>query len=124
MIIYFDSLTGMVKNFSERLGYETRNVRDLDLNNIPDDMFLITRSYGFGKVPDSTLEFLNALVDSNKLTNLKGVAVSGNKNWGNNFGKAGEIIEQDFGIPLILKFEGKGFEKDVELVKNYINSLI
>lgn len=123
MIIYFDSLTGMVKNFSERLGYETRNVRDLDLNNIPDDMFLITRSYGFGKVPISTLEFLNDLLASNKLTNLKGVAVSGNKNWGNNFGKAGEIIEQDYGIPLILKFEGKGFEKDVELVKNYIDSL-
>lgn len=124
MIIYFDSLTGMVKNFSERLGYETRNVRDLDLNNIPDDMFLITRSWGYGKVPISTLEFLNDLLASNKLTNLKGVAVSGNKNWGNNFGKAGEIIEQDYGVPLILKFEGKGFEKDVELVKNYIDSLI
>lgn len=124
MIIYFDSLTGMVKNFSERLGYETRNVRDLDLNNIPDDMFLITRSWGYGKVPISTLEFLNDLLASNKLTNLKGVAVSGNKNWGNNFGKAGEIIEQEYGIPLILKFEGKGFEKDVELVKNYIDSLI
>lgn len=123
MIIYFDSLTGMVKNFSERLGYETRNVRDLDLNNIPDDMFLITRSWGYGKVPISTLEFLNDLLSSNKLTNLKGVAVSGNKNWGNNFGKAGEIIEQEYGIPLILKFEGKGFEKDVELVKNYIDSL-
>lgn len=123
MIIYFDSLTGMVKNFSERLGYETRNVRDLDLNNIPDDMFLITRSWGYGKVPISTLEFLNDLLASNKLTNLKGVAVSGNKNWGNNFGKAGEIIEQEYGIPLILKFEGKGFEKDVELVKNYIDSL-
>lgn len=123
MIIYFDSLTGMVKNFSERLGYETRNVRDLDLNNIPDNMFLITRSWGYGKVPISTLEFLNDLLASNKLTNLKGVAVSGNKNWGNNFGKAGETIEQDYGIPLILKFEGKGFEKDVELVKNYIDSL-
>lgn len=123
MIIYFDSLTGMVKNFSDRLGYETRNVRDLDLNNIPDDMFLITRSWGYGKVPISTLEFLNDLLSSNKLTNLKGVAVSGNKNWGNNFGKAGEIIEQDYGVPLILKFEGKGFEKDVELVKNYIDSL-
>lgn len=123
MIIYFDSLTGMVKNFSKKLGYEIRDVRDLDLKNIPNDMFLITRSWDFGKVPDATLDFLDDLVDSNKLANLKGVAVSGNKNWGNNYGKAGETIEQEYGIPLILKFEGNGFKKDVEFLKNYIDSL-
>lgn len=123
MIIYFDSLTGMVKDFSKKLGYEIKDVRDLDLKNIPNNIFLVTRSWDFGKVPDATLDFLDDLVDSNKLDNLKGVAVSGNKNWGNNYGKAGEIIEQEYGIPLILKFEGNGFKKDVEFIKNYIDSL-
>lgn len=120
MIIFYDSLTGMVKNFSKRLGFEIKDVRDLDLNNIPDKMLLITRSWDFGKIPDSTLDFLDDLTDFNKLDNLKGVAVSGNKNWGQNFGKAGDTIEQEYGVPLVLKFEGSGFKKDVDLVKEYI----
>lgn len=120
MIIFYDSLTGMVKNFSKRLGFEIKDVRDLDLNNIPDKMLLITRSWDFGKIPDSTLDFLDDLTDFNKLDNLKGVAVSGNKNWGQNFGKAGDTIEKEYGVPLVLKFEGSGFKKDVDLVKEYI----
>lgn len=120
MIIFYDSLTGMVKNFSKRLGFEIKDVRDLDLNNIPDKMLLITRSWDFGKIPDSTLDFLDDLTDFNKLDNLKGVVVSGNKNWGQNFGKAGDIIEKEYGVPLVLKFEGSGFKKDVDLVKEYI----
>lgn len=120
MIIFYDSLTGMVKNFSKRLGFEMKDVRDLDLNNIPDKMILITRSWDFGKIPDSTLDFLDDLTDSNKLDNLKGVAVSGNKNWGQNFGKAGDTIQKEYGVPLVLKFEGSGFKKDVDFVKEYI----
>lgn len=120
MIIFYDSLTGMVKNFSKRLGFEIKDVRDLDLNNIPDKMILITRSWDFGKIPDSTLDFLDDLTDFNKLDNLKGVAVSGNKNWGKNFGKAGDTIQKEYGVPLVLKFEGSGFKKDVDFVKEYI----
>lgn len=120
MIIFYDSLTGMVKNFSKRLGFEIKDVRDLDLDNIPDKMILITRSWDFGKIPDSTLDFLDDLTDFNKLDNLKGVAVSGNKNWGQNFGKAGDTIEKEYGVPLVLKFEGSGFKKDVDLVKEYM----
>lgn len=120
MIIFYDSLTGMVKNFSKRLGFEMKDVRDLDLNNIPDEMILITRSWDFGKIPDSTLDFLDDLTDFNKLDNLKGVAVSGNKNWGQNFGKAGDTIQKEYGVPLVLKFEGSGFKKDVDFVKEYI----
>ena len=120
MIIFYDSLTGMVKNFAKKLGIEMKDVHDLDLNNIPDEMILITRSWDFGKVPDSTLDFLDDLVDYGKLENLKGVAVSGNKNWGQNYGKAGVTISNDYGIPLIHKFEGNGFKKDVDLVKEYI----
>lgn len=120
MIIFYDSLTGMVKNFSKRLGFEIKDVRDLDLNNIPDKMILITRSWDFGKIPDSTLDFLDDLTDFNKLDNLKGVAVSGNKNWGQNFGKAGDTIQKEYGVPLVLKFEGSGFKKDVDFVKEYI----
>lgn len=124
MIIFYDSLTGMVKNFSKRLGFEIKDVRDLDLNNIPDKMLLITRSWDFGKIPDSTLDFLDDLTDFNKLDNLKGVAVSGNKNWGQNFGKAGDTIQKEYGVPLVIKFEGSGFKKDVDFVKEYIQKVL
>ncbi|WP_331836835.1 class Ib ribonucleoside-diphosphate reductase assembly flavoprotein NrdI [Erysipelothrix piscisicarius] len=45
-----------------------------------------------------------------------GVAVGGNRNWGTNFGAAGDKIHDEYNIELVLKFEGSGFTKDVEIV--------
>lgn len=114
MIIVYDSLTGQTKRFVKKLGFNNVSILDYVENDEP--ILLITRSFNFGEIPPTTLNFLNQY--ANKVI---ATCVSGNKNWGTNYGMAGVKIEQMFNIPLILKFEGSGFDQDVKLVQNWIN---
>lgn len=92
------------------------SVKDFEsISKTSGDILLITRSFGFGQVPKETRAFLDMFKDR-----VKAVAVSGNKNWGRNYGKAGETIAEELGIPLVLKFEGLGYETEVNLIKNFI----
>ncbi len=45
---------------------------------------------------------------------IRGVASSGNRNWGQNFAKAGVVLSQMLNVPLLHQFELAGWEKDVE----------
>lgn len=71
---------------------------------------LITYTTGFGQVPQTTLDFL-----TNNHHFLLAVASSGNRNWGNNFGKSADIISELYKVPIIHKFELSGTQKDVEI---------
>lgn len=121
MIVFYDSLTGQGKRFAKRLGYEIRDVSELDLNNVPEKMLLVTRSWDFGKVPETTLDFLDDLQDYGYLNRLVGTAITGNKNWGQNYGKSGDTIQEDYNVPLILKFESSGFPSDIKFMKEYLS---
>ncbi|HEY8405929.1 MAG TPA: class Ib ribonucleoside-diphosphate reductase assembly flavoprotein NrdI [Acholeplasma sp.] len=114
MLIIYDSLTGQTKRFANQLGYQAMHIK-LYEGEPKDHIFLVTRSINFGKVPETTTKFLETYKDQ-----VIACAVSGNKNWGSNYGKAGEIIEQTYKIPLILKFEASGFKDDIEKVKMWI----
>lgn len=113
VIVIYDSLTGQSERFAQKISETTINVLDYDGEG--DRLFLVTRSYNFGQIPEETLDFLNEYKDR-----VVGVAVSGNRNWGTNYGAAGDKIQQQFGIELVLKFEGSGFSKDVEFVKEWL----
>lgn len=118
MIIVYDSLTGQNKRMAEKLGYEFINIRDcLDYRKKLQNIFLLTRSFNFGEIPESTKLFLNHYSDE-----VKALAVSGNKNWGENFGAAGDKISKLFDIELVLKYEGSGFDEDVLKIRNWINN--
>ena len=67
--------------------------------------------------------------------NLKAVAGSGNRNWGQNFAKASEEIANQYHVPLLMKFELHGnqaiadefkekvvnlYENDKQAKKNHI----
>lgn len=116
MLIIYDSLTGQTKRFAKNLGYEMMHVK-LYEGEPKDDIFLLTRSFNFGQIPDTTLKFLDKYGDL-----VIGCAVSGNKNWGVNYGKAGERIQTLYNIPLVLKFEASGFKEDHETVKDWIKN--
>lgn len=116
MIVVYDSMTGQTKKAASKLGYPTKSVTEYQVNDDP-FVFLVTRSFGFGEVPKNTLTFLNAYA-----SRVIGCAVSGNVNWGENFGKAGRTIESTYGIPLVIKFESSGFESDIKNIKNWIES--
>ena len=74
------------------------------------DFVLITFTTGLGKVSDTTRDFLE--------TNhhyLKGIAASGNKNFGTYFAVAADEISKRYHVPIILKFELSGTPTDVNL---------
>lgn len=116
MLVVFDSLTGQTKRFAQKLEYPTIHIK-LYEGDPNCDIFLVTRNINFGSIPETTKNFLDLYKDR-----VIGVAVSGNKNWGENYGKAGDSIQALYNIPLILKFEGSGFPKDVLLVKEWLKN--
>lgn len=113
MLIVYDSLTGLSKKTALLLDKNALSVKEITVIDKP--CLLITRSIGFGNVPISTMEFI-----SKNLSYIKGVAVSGNKNWGTNYGAAGDKIQEQFNIPLILKFEALGMKEDIEYLRKWI----
>lgn len=119
MTIVYDSLTGMTKRFCKRLGYPMIDINEFDENPVDGDLILITRSIHFGQVTDVATEFM--LHHSHQVV---GIAVSGNRNWGEMYGAAGDKLSRAFNIPLICKFEGSGFPDDVRLVKAYIEERV
>ncbi len=107
MLIVYESLTGNVQRFIQKL-----NMRSLKITEglrVEEPYILVTYTVGFGEVPVSVSNFLEA-----NHHYLRGVAASGNKVWGSNYGKAGILIAQSYDVPLLLKFELSGTKRDVE----------
>ncbi|MEC1289528.1 class Ib ribonucleoside-diphosphate reductase assembly flavoprotein NrdI [Bacillus mojavensis] len=113
MIITYESKTGNVRRFVKALQQEL----DIEAIEITDDTIItqefihITYTIGFGEVPERTLNFINK--NKNK---IRGVAVSGNKVWGDNYGLAGDKLSAKFHTPLLLKFELSGTKQDLQKI--------
>ncbi|MCY8810579.1 class Ib ribonucleoside-diphosphate reductase assembly flavoprotein NrdI [Bacillus atrophaeus] len=113
MIITYESKTGNVRRFVKALQQEL----DVEAIEITDDTIItqefihITYTIGFGEVPERTLNFINK--NKNK---IRGVIVSGNKVWGDNYGLAGDKLSAKFHTPLLLKFELSGTKQDLQKI--------
>lgn len=114
MLLVFDSLTGNVQRFVEKLDFE-RTIKITDGLLVEDPFVLVTYTFGFGNVPDRTAAFLN---QNGHL--LQGVAASGNKAWGSNFARAADHISDQFLVPVLLKFELSGTRNDIEAFKQEV----
>ncbi|MDC9032048.1 class 1b ribonucleoside-diphosphate reductase subunit alpha [Columbia Basin potato purple top phytoplasma] len=117
-IVYDSYEKGNVSDFVKELSeYKLEKIEEFKNNN--KNIFLITKTIKFGEISDKTENFLK------KYSHLViGVAVSGNKNYGKNFGKAGDLISQKYNIPLVIKFEGKGFKEDIIYTKKWLNNFL
>jgi ribonucleoside-diphosphate reductase protein NrdI len=113
--IVYDSLTGLSKKFAIKLNEEAKSVEEFNESGYK--VFLVTRTEGFGNIPKTTLDFVENYKDL-----IIGTAVSGNMNWGSNYGAAGNKIRETYNIPLIRKFEASGLKEDVKFVKDYIEN--
>lgn len=118
MLIVYDSLTGNVERFAKKLEEfnKIKIHKDLIIN---DPYILITYTTGIGSVPKTTADFL-----LNNHQFLKGVAVSGNRNWGNSFTKAADIISQEYKVPILLRFELSGTQSDLNKFIQEVNILV
>ena len=107
MKVLYYSLTGNCKAFLERsniTNYES--IQNIDSINEP--FIIMTGTINFGEAPLPVLNFL-----SHNSEYLKGVIASGNRNWGPNFSKAGDVIAEKYNVPLIMKFELRGSQKQI-----------
>jgi len=107
MLIAYDSKTGNVRRFVEKLKLPSVQIEEsMDLDQ---PFVLITYTTGFGQVPERVASFLKK-----NHRKLRGVSASGNRNWGNGFALSADRIAEMYGVPVISKFELSGTTKDVE----------
>lgn len=112
-VVYF-SFTGNVRRFIQRTELEdTLEITQANCTDRIDEPYiLVTGTIGFGEVPEPVQSFLN-----HNSEHLEAVAASGNRNWGQNFAKAGITISEYYQVPLLMKFEVQGTNSDVEEFK-------
>jgi protein involved in ribonucleotide reduction len=110
MLIVFDSKTGNVKRFVHKLNMECLQISEDLVVGTP--YILITYTTGFGNVPKSVEKFL-----INNHNYLIAVAASGNRNWGNFYCRSADKISEQYDVPIILKFELSGTNRDIETFK-------
>lgn len=107
MLIAYDSRTGNVRRFVEKLNMSSVQIEDAMTLNEP--FVLVTYTTGFGEIPEKVMSFLKR-----NHRRLIGVAASGNRNWGENFAKSADLVAQLYGVPVLGKFELAGTRHDVE----------
>jgi protein involved in ribonucleotide reduction len=106
MLIAFDSQTGNVRKFVQKL--QVRSIQIEEMLKIEEPFVLITYTTGFGQVPMKVSSFLQR-----NHSHLKGVSASGNRNWGDGFAKSADTISSLYNVPVLCKFELSGTSRDV-----------
>lgn len=85
---------------------------------VDEPYILIVPSYGgggtTGAVPRQVIRFLN---DEHNRALLRGVIASGNRNFGEAYGRAGDVIARKCGVPWLYRFELMGTQSDIENVR-------
>lgn len=115
-IIYY-SLTGNVRRFLNKAGCtDARSIAEVTATTEP--FIIVTGTIGFGEIPQPVEMFLEQ-----HQQHLAAVAASGNRNWGQNFARAGERIAEQYNVPLLMKFELHGNQQEVELFKEKVEQL-
>lgn len=113
MLIAFDSKTGNVKRFIQKLDLPAVQINEG--MTLEEPFVLITYTTGFGQVPTRVSAFLE-----HNHERMLGVAASGNRNWGDKFAKSADLIAERYRVPVVAKFELSGTKKDAERFKQEV----
>lgn len=115
-LVYFSSLSENTHRFITRLDLPARRI-PLDSAQrlqVDEPYILIVPSYGGGTaqgaVPKQVIQFLN---DSNNRQLIRGVIAAGNRNFGEAFCLAGDIISRKCQVPYLYRFELMGTSDDI-----------
>lgn len=127
MIIYYDSRTGNVYRFINKLkkifvehNEAVEFIKLDDYVNADKEGHLITYTDGFGEMPKVTEKFLDRNTNSSKILS---VSSSGNMNWGENYARASALIAKKYAIPIVMNFELSGTHSDALNYYSRINEL-
>ena len=116
-MIVFASRTGNVRFIVQKLGSPFLEISET--LEIMQPFILFTYTDGLGNVPQQVVNFLQQHV-----TKCVGTFVSGNRNFGSLFARAGHEIEQQFGIPLLYAVDLRGFPSDYEAMKKIYTEMM
>lgn len=116
LLIVYDSRTGNVRRFVEKLNAPALQIEDGMMVDEP--FVLVTYTTGFGQVPEKVASFLKK-----NYQRLAGVSASGNRNWGRNFAGSADRIAREYGVPVLGKFELSGTAGDVERFQREVSSV-
>jgi protein involved in ribonucleotide reduction len=106
MLIAYDSRTGHVGKFVKKLNLPAVKIDEAE--EVAEDFVMVTYTTGQGQAPEKVLSFLQR-----NRRFLKGVAASGNRNWGQHFAGSADRISELYRVPVLCKFELSGTERDV-----------
>ncbi|ULI43609.1 class Ib ribonucleoside-diphosphate reductase assembly flavoprotein NrdI [Raoultella ornithinolytica] len=124
LIVYFSSSSENTHRFVQRLGLPAVRIPLNEREHIQVDApyILIVPSYGgggtAGAVPRQAIRFLN---DPHNRQRIRGVIAAGNRNFGDAYGRAGDVIAQKCGVPYLYRFELMGTPTDVDNVRKGVN---
>jgi protein involved in ribonucleotide reduction len=127
-VVYFSSVSENTKRFVDKLGapsvripLKTDEAAEFVHNR---DSVLVVPTYGGGNdgstVPKQVIKFLN---NPENRRHIKAVIAGGNTNFGAHFCRAGEIVAQKLGVPVLYRFEVTGTPEDVQEVKERLAGL-
>jgi protein involved in ribonucleotide reduction len=119
-LVYFSSVSGNTKRFMDKLALPAKRIplfaKDPALS-VDDPYVLVLPTYGGGTeggaVPKQVIRFLN---DPHNRSLIRGVIAAGNTNFGEAYGRAGDIISAKCHVPSLYRFEVFGTPDDVENV--------
>lgn len=122
MIIYYDSRTGNVEKFIDKLRALRPKWEYIKIEKtltIEYEGHLVTYTTNFGVVPDVTYEFMKSKSNRDKILS---VSSSGNMNWGPLFGIAIDKLNEEYGTKKIMKFELSGKNNEIEYFINEVEN--
>lgn len=125
-LVYFSSVSENTHRFVKKLGVAGERIplHSAQSLSVTEPFILITPTYGGGSrrgadVPKQVIRFLN---DPNNRALLRGVIASGNTNFGPDFCKAGHVVAEKCGVPLLYRFELLGTSEDVTTVQSIMEA--
>jgi len=127
LIVYYSSISGNTNRFVDSLGMRTVRIplsMKAECPVIDEPYVLICPCYadddGSKAVPKQVIRFLN---NPENRKHMQGVIGSGNRNFGDKFAYAGNVIAKKCKVPCLYKFELSGTPTDVINVREGMKKL-
>jgi len=123
VLVFFSSTTENTARFVEKLDVPAVRIplktAEAAEFTVDEDFVLVTPTYADGRVPPQVVKFLN--LEQNRVR-CKGVISSGNRNFFEDFAKAGDIISAKLQVPLLYQFELAGTAEDITKTQEGLNN--
>ncbi|GGJ31761.1 class Ib ribonucleoside-diphosphate reductase assembly flavoprotein NrdI [Deinococcus roseus] len=108
MLLVYASRTGNIERFVRKLGALPALRLYSGEETVQEPCLLLTYTTGLGQVPAEVQQFA-----SRNAHWIQAVAASGNRNWGDSYGRAADVLAQQLQVPVVQKFELSGRPGDV-----------